>query len=396
MSSVLRFSQKKVNCWPTASLSEVATVFTDGNWIQKKDQSSSGIRLLQTGNVGNGIFKDRREKARFIDSLTFHKLNCFEVKPDDILISRLPEPVGRACIVPDTGETMITAVDCTIVRINPEVIIPKFLLYYTQSDNYFKAVGAHCTGTTRRRISRKNLGKIPVPIPRLEEQKRIVAILDQAFAALDRAQANAEANLANAKELFENWIISKFSYGLENWPIKYLPDISENLDKRRIPISKPKRKPGNIPYYGASGIVDYVSEYLFDEELLLVSEDGANLLLRTYPIAFSISGKSWVNNHAHILRFSDFDTQEFVRLYLNSTSIKSFVSGAAQPKLNQKALNNIAVPFPDYIQRQKIVHEAKEISSGAQAAAQAYRIKLANITDLRPSLLQKAFAGELT
>jgi type I restriction enzyme S subunit len=103
---------------------------------------------------------------------------------------------------------------------------------------------------------------------------------------------------------------------------------------------------GDIPYYGASGVVDHVADYLFDEDLLLISEDGANLLARTYPIAFSISGKSWVNNHAHVLRFNDPDTQEFVRLYLNSISLEPYVSGMAQPKLNQKQLNRIPIPFP--------------------------------------------------
>ena len=86
------------------------------------------------------------------------------------------------------------------------------------------------------------------------------------------------------------------------WEIKKLPDLCENLDGKRIPITKSKRANGDIPYYGASGVVDYVAEAIFDDDLLLVSEDGANLIARTYPISFSISGKSWVNNHAHIVR----------------------------------------------------------------------------------------------
>ena len=115
---------------------------------------------------------------------------------------------------------------------------------------------------------------------------------------------------------------------------KSLGSICVNLDNRRIPITKKDRTEGKIPYYGASGIVDYVNEYIFDEDLLLVSEDGANLLARTYPIAFPISGKTWVNNHAHVLKFEDACTQKFVEHYLNSVSLDSFVSGMAQPKLN--------------------------------------------------------------
>jgi type I restriction enzyme S subunit len=119
------------------------------------------------------------------------------------------------------------------------------------------------------------------------------------------------------------------------------------LDSRRVPITKGDRKEGPFPYYGASGIVDYVADYIFDEDILLISEDGANLLARSTPIAFSVSGKSWVNNHAHVLKFNSSAAQKFVEVYLNSISIEQFVTGAAQPKLNQEALNRIPIPIPD-------------------------------------------------
>lgn len=131
-----------------------------------------------------------------------------------------------------------------------------------------------------------------------------------------------------------------------------------NLDSRRVPITKGDRKPGPYPYYGASGIVDHIAEFLFDDELLLVSEDGANLLARSTPIAFSVVGKFWVNNHAHVLKFGDRATQKFVEFHLNSISIEEFVTGAAQPKLNQEALNSIPIPIPDdAAQRQEMVAE---------------------------------------
>lgn len=144
------------------------------------------------------------------------------------------------------------------------------------------------------------------------------------------------------------------------WNIKYLDELCENLDSKRIPITKSSKKSGNIPYYGASGIVDYVADYIFDEDLLLVSEDGANLLARTYPIAFSITGKTWVNNHAHVLRFKEKITQSFIEYYLNSISLESYVSGMAQPKLNQKSLNSIAIPIPPLPEQKRIVAIADE------------------------------------
>ena len=127
---------------------------------------------------------------------------------------------------------------------------------------------------------------------------------------------------------------------------KQLGDLADNLDSQRKPITSGLRVPGEVPYYGASGIVDYVKDYIFDGDFLLVSEDGANLLARSTPIAFSISGKNWVNNHAHILKFNTYAERRYIEIYLNSIDLTPYISGAAQPKLNQKNLNRIKIPIP--------------------------------------------------
>ena len=120
-------------------------------------------------------------------------------------------------------------------------------------------------------------------------------------------------------------------------------------------MTKGNRTSGEYPYYGASGIVDYVDDYIFDGDYLLISEDGANLVARVTPIAFSISGKNWVNNHAHVLRFDDKYEQKYVEMYLNATDLSKYISGAAQPKLNQKNLNSIPIPLPSKEETQRIV-----------------------------------------
>ena len=122
--------------------------------------------------------------------------------------------------------------------------------------------------------------------------------------------------------------------------------ISENCDRQRKPVTKGNRVAGKYPYYGASGIVDYVEDYIFDGDFLLVSEDGANLLARSTPIAFSISGKNWVNNHAHVLKFDTYELRRYVEIYLNSIDLSKYISGGAQPKLNQENLNKIPIPVP--------------------------------------------------
>ena len=179
--------------WKTVKLKDICTVFTDGDWIETKDQSVKGIRLVQTGNVKTGIFADRKEKARYISQETFERLNCTEVKQGDILVSRLPQPVGRACVIPSVREKMITAVDCTVIR-TKEDVLPTYLNYYMQSPQYFALVRDKVTGATRQRISRKNLGEIAVTLPPLPEQQRIVAKLDAAFAEIDKsAESISEA-----------------------------------------------------------------------------------------------------------------------------------------------------------------------------------------------------------
>lgn len=201
---------------------------------------------------------------------------------------------------------------------------------------------------------------------------------------------------ANARELFESYLNNVFTRKGEGWVEKRLGDVCENLDSKRIPITKAKRVSGDIPYYGASGIVDYVADYIFDEDLLLVSEDGANLLARTYPIAFSISGKTWVNNHAHVLYFEEKYSQRFVEYYLNSISLEPFVSGMAQPKLNQKSLNAIPVPFPSLLEQKRIVNDFDALVKETKRLETIYQQKLTALAELKQSILQKAFAGELT
>ena len=173
-------------------IKHLCTFFGDGDWIESKDQSESGIRLVQTGNIGDGVFKDRIEKARWISEETFEKLNCTELKNGDVLISRLPDPVGRACIMPKLEHRAITAVDCAILRFKEDLIVPEYFVYYSQSGRYQNDINGFITGSTRERISRANLGEIEVPLPSREKQLEIVKKLDGAFAGMDLLERNLE------------------------------------------------------------------------------------------------------------------------------------------------------------------------------------------------------------
>lgn len=167
------------NCQQVKKLSSLCDTFIDGDWIESKDQSDEGIRLIQTGNVGNGFFKDKEDKSRFVSDETFDRLRCTEIFPGDILVSRLPDPIGRACMIPNGLGRMITAVDCSILRLN-EYILPDFFIAYTMTPTYSAQINEVTTGTTRRRVSRANLGNVRVPVPSMDKQKQFVSIAEQA------------------------------------------------------------------------------------------------------------------------------------------------------------------------------------------------------------------------
>jgi type I restriction enzyme S subunit len=159
------------DAWEQRKLSSLFDKFDDGDWIEAKDQSDSGVRLIQTGNVGITEFIDKPDNKKWISEDTFERLHCEEIFPGDILISRLPEPAGRACIVPDTGTRMITAVDCTIAHSSSENSA-EFIVQYLSSSDYFKWVNTCLAGGTRQRISRRMLSGCDVMIPpTLAEQK---------------------------------------------------------------------------------------------------------------------------------------------------------------------------------------------------------------------------------
>lgn len=150
--------------------------FVDGDWIESKDQSEEGIRLLQLADIGIGEFINK--SRRYISQDTFKRLRCFEVLPGDVLIARMPNPIGRACIVEDIGSKMITAVDCCIARVDSSHSSKMYLLYLLNSFEFLHKANLLASGTTRQRIARKSLEEIEVPKPILKTQLEIVEKLE--------------------------------------------------------------------------------------------------------------------------------------------------------------------------------------------------------------------------
>lgn len=248
-------------------LEDICTVFTDGDWIESKDQSESGIRLVQTGNIGEGRYLEKEARAKYISEETFYKLKCTEIFPGDILVSRLPEPVGRACIVPEKTERMITAVDCTICRPNESLISKEYLCYFMRSNAYYTRLLGNVTGTTRKRISRKNLGSVELQIPTKDEQKIVVERLDCLVKAID--SRTKEFQLLD--ELIKARFVEMF-YGKRYPVVKWNNVFNTTTGKLD---SNAAVDDGVYPFFTCSKEALRIDKYAFDQEALLLAGNNA-------------------------------------------------------------------------------------------------------------------------
>lgn len=252
----------------------------------------------------------------------------------------------------------------TCFKIKAGKIVPAYLNFLFLGNLHGKwlkkyiTVGARAHGALS--IDDGDLLSMSIPCPKgsasSDEQQKIadcLSSLDERITAeSDKLEALKAHKKGLLKQLFpakgETLPLLRFPEFRDagEWEIRLLGEICANLDNKRIPVTENMRVKGHIPYYGASGIVDYINDFIFDEELLCISEDGANLIARTSSIAFSISGKSWVNNHAHVLKFDSQSRQKLVEDYINVIKIDDFITGMAQPKLNKAKLEIIPIPMP--------------------------------------------------
>lgn len=231
--------------------------------------------------------------------------------------------------------------------IDEEQVIPRYLYHVMMNVH----IENYSTGSAARpSLTQLALNKIEIPVPSLEIQSEIVRILDS-FSSLE---AELEAELEARRKQYAYYRDQL----IRDCPsIRWIPlsEISENCDKSRKPIKKEKRIAGKTPYYGASGVVDYVDGFTHEGDYLLLSEDGANLLARSMPIAYQISGRNWINNHAHVLRIENANLRQLVEMYLNSISLEPYITKGAQPKLTKQRMETIAVPVPSEDDLSRIV-----------------------------------------
>lgn len=294
------------------------------------------------------------------------------------------------------GSVVITEPKSWITS-NAMVVSPRegltkpFVRYALQAMDIRRAI----TGVAQPQITRTSLAPLPIRFPvEIQEQQRIVAILDQAFEGIATATTNAEAIVRCSTTLFDQEVTALLDHARLNSTAR-LGELVEVLDFRRKPVTKSDRVAGPYPYYGATGIVDHVADYLFDERAVLIGEDGAKWGPGERS-AFIVDGKYWVNNHAHILRPKPARVMhEWLAYTLNSLDLMPYITGVTVPKLNQAKMRDIELPLPPLDEQARLVATIAKVEEHCTALSTNGRAKLAALAALKQSLLHQAFTGQL-
>ena len=293
------------------------------------------ISIADIGNAGKFLTKTKESiTAAGIDG------SGIKVVPQGTVIMSFKLSIGKTAITSEdmyTNEAIMAFID------NGKFAVDTNYLYHL-------CCGTNWTAGTNKAVMGLTLNKATllekeIPLPDINEQHKIATKLDKIDALIAERQQQLELIDQAVKSRFIE-LFGDPETNPKGWIRQRLDQVCENLDSRRVPITSTDRKAGNYPYYGASGIVDYVEDYIFDEDILLISEDGANLVMRSTPIAFSVSGKVWVNNHAHVVRFESKATQKYIEICFALTDISGSITGTAQPKLNQAKLNAMMFCVP--------------------------------------------------
>ena len=324
----------------------------------------------------------------------------------DILLARYGGSLGKVFRAHNGAYNVALA---KVTKLIPATLNDEFLFLYYQSHFYQDfCVHAASGRSAQAGFNRNDMDNLLFPLPPLPEQQRIVACIESLFAKLDEVKEKAQAvvdgyegrkaailHKAFTGELTVKW--RKENGITDSWKQKNFVDVTINLDHKRIPLSKTERASlaRIYDYYGASGIIDKVDRFIFEGKYLLIGEDGANLVMRSKPIAFIAEGKFWVNNHAHILDVKSEILLEFLCFYINSIDLIPYVTGSAQPKMTQAKMNTIPVPVPTIHEQKELIRIITNIINAEEKVKEVAESVLDQIDTMKKSILARAFRGEL-
>lgn len=279
-----------------------------------------------------------------------------------------------------------------------EVMYPRYVHHLLRStpyrDQYRLLVRAETTFD--RRITKYDFGGIPIPVPPLPTQRAIADYLDRETARIDALIAAKQRMVELLEERWRSVVVRTMTALIAERgaiPLRYLVTC---LDGRRIPVSAEERasRQGDYPYYGASGVVDRIDGWLFDEELVLLGEDGAQLGDPSYPIAQVVQGKIWVNNHAHVLRPGAADP-EFLSLHLNTFDRIEFMSGGTREKITQDDMNRIPVPHITTEEQRRVGLKLSRVRAHSDGMVTSLTAQINLLNERRQALITTAVTGQL-
>ena len=396
--------------WTSASISELSKIIRGVTYSKNdaRDQPSKElIPVLRATNI--------TERGLVLDDLVYvpRKLVKEEqiIKAGDVIAAISSGSITVVGKAKQTQSDLDAAFGAFCAVLRPvEEINKKYFGHFFGTQYYRFTVSSLARGVNINNLKREHFEQIEIPLAPLHEQKRIAEKLDQVLARVDACQTHLErvpqilkrfrqSVLAAATSglLTEGWREEKGVNFEKDWKAIKLGDYVDNHDGKRIPISEKIRstRRGEYPYYGASGVIDTIDSFTHEGKFLLIGEDGANLLTRSKPIAFIAEGKIWVNNHAHVLTCKNGEPEEYLNYYINAIDLSPYVSGSAQPKLNQKNMNDIVVPVPPIEEQAEIVRRVEKLFAYAAKLEARYQSASEQVARLTPSLLAKAFRGEL-
>lgn len=388
-------------------------LFCDGDWIEKKDQDVNGlVRLIQLADIGICEFKDKSNK--YITEQTAQNLNCTYLKKGDILIARLPEPLGRACIFPYDGK-FITAVDVAILRPANDKVNNQYIMYLINTPQFRKQIKKFESGTTRKRISRKNLDRIDFKIPDYQDQHRIVTRIEELFSQLDSGVETLKKTKEQLK-VYRQAVLKEAFEG--NWKIFKAKDLCFFITKGTTPKKTELRITGDIPFIKVYNLTFDTSLDFSIEPTFVSKEIHSGFLARSivYPddVLMNIVGppmgkvsivpntyNEWNINQA-IARFRCNDNlyNKYLAYYLGfaptveKMKAKSKAT-AGQFNLTLEICRNIEIPLPTLEKQKEIVKEIESRLSVCDSIEKTIDTALQEAEALRQSILKQAFEGGL-
>jgi restriction endonuclease S subunit len=381
--------------WVRKRLSEVTTKIGSGSTPRGGDESykDEGISLIRSLNVYDDGF--REAKLARIDEYQANALSNVVVEPHDVLLNITGASVARCCRAPSELLPARVNQHVSIVRPDKEALDPDFLHYLLISKDYKNRLlrTGEEGGSTRQAITKAQLQDFVIEFPELlPEQQRIVALLDEAFAGLATAKANAEQNLHNAGAIFESHLQSVFSQRGEGWAEATLGEVCEMYQPKTIGL-KDLVSDGQYPVFGANGLIGYYDKYNHEDPQLLITCRGATCGSVNISDPFS-----WITGNAMVVRplGESLDLGFLEYAFRGGINTSEAITGSAQPQITRTNLSPLPIGFPFLVQEQRRLAACfRSLTAETQHLTQLYERKLAALEELKKALLHQAFNGEL-